>query len=304
MAGNLEKVFERIDRVINRLVAKSERQIAQRYAQTLLEIRTLLAKYYERYEQGGTLTYAEMAKYDRLYKLLKEIDRMLGQNYKDLAKIYQDVLGEAYQEGYYLTAWAIETDVQAKLAYSTVVGDTILAMINNPISGLSLNMRLKKNRADIVHKIQQELTQGLVKGETYSSMAKRLKGALEGDAVKATRIVRTEGHRVQESSKHDAVEHAHKQGVVMAKEWNSLGDEVVRAGVLANHRKLNGVKIPVHENFKQGGASGPAPGQMGTAAHDINCRCFLTYTVVRVERKTHTEMESVTYDKWLKERRF
>lgn len=302
MAGNLEKVFERINRAIGQKVAKGEREVARRYAKTLAEIRALTAEFYERYEQGGILTYEEMAKFDRLRKYQKEVTGMLGRLYKDLLRIITEILGGVYEEGYYLTAWAIETDVKAKLAYSSVTSETILAMVNNPISGLTLKQRLEKNRADIISRIQQEVTQGLVRGDTYSTMAKRLKGSLEGDATKATRIVRTEAHRAQESAKHDAAVHANKQGVIMLKEWNSLEDERVRHKLTANHRALNGKKVPVDELFKQGTGKGPGPGLMGSPEHDINCRCFLTYTVDRVDKPQHDFLQDMPFEQWSKER--
>ena len=88
-----------------------------------------------------------------------------------------------------------------------------------------MNERLERNRKKIIHTIQTEITQGLVRNETYGMMAKRLKKTLEGDAVKAMRIVRTEAHRVQEKAKHDAAEHANNSGVVMVKKWNNRMDE-------------------------------------------------------------------------------
>jgi len=302
MAGNLNKVMEQINRAIGQLVKRNERQIARRYARAIVEIRAALAKLYEKYERDGVLTWADMAKYDRLKRFLDEINRVVLLVHKDLSKQIFAALGEVYQEGYYLTAWAVETETKTRLAYSTVTADTIVAAINNPISGLTLKERLEKNRREIILTIQQEVTQGLVKGETYKTMAGRLKVALEGDAAKATRIVRTEAHRVQENAKHDAMVHADNNGVRMMKEWNSLEDERVRNKLLANHRKLNGKRIPVSGIFRQGRGAGPGPGMMGRPEHDINCRCFLTYTVAKVERKQYNEIESTTFDNWRQNR--
>jgi hypothetical protein len=311
MAKNLDKVFETINRRVGQLVKQSERDVVKRYAKTLAEIRALTATLYEKYEKDGVLTYADMAKFDRLRKFLNEVNSLLVANYKDVQRTVYDVLGEVYQEGYYLTAWAVETDAAAKLAYSTVTSETILEMINNPVSGLTLKQTLEKNRSQIIYRIQQEVTQGLVKGETYSTMAKRIKGALDGDATKAVRVVRTEGHRVQESSKHDSMTHADKQGVRMLKEWNTLEDERVRPGMGlgkkkrrsgANHRMLNGKQIPVSDNFVGIIGRGPAPGSLHAAGEDINCRCFLTYTVDRIEKAQDTSIESLGFDEWKKTR--
>jgi hypothetical protein len=310
---NLNKTAEMIEKLVNKRVKKGERDIVKRYALLLNEIRKELAKLYEKYEVAGKLTYAEMAKYDRLRKFMEYISWLLGVAYKDVKKIVYDILGESYLDGYYLTAWAAETDTLSRLAYSAVSATTITAMIENPISGLTLSQRLEKNRAAIIYTIQQEITQGLVKGETYRTMANRLKKALEGNVDKAMRIVRTEAHRVKESGKLDAALHAHKNGVIMMKEWNTMQDERVRPGTnktskkkrrkrVADHRMLDGVKIPVDKDFVGKLGKGPAPGQLGHASEDVNCRCFLTYSVERIEKPDAKELENMTFEQWKKER--
>ncbi|MDR4987171.1 phage minor head protein [Bacillus cereus] len=308
---NLFDIFKLINRRIGQLIKKAERAIARIYAKTLVEIRKQMAEQYEKYEQNGELTLEEMLKYDRLNKLNKRINWIMGVNHKEVSKQMTKVLGEVYKDGYYLTAWGVETTTRTKLGYASVRPESLTAMLQNPVAGLTLKSRLEKNRADIIHKIQQEVTQGLQENETYSKMAKRLKDSLEGDVVKATRIVRTEGHRVQESAKHDAAEHANKNGVIMLKQWNTLEDERVRPGRgigkkdgkgKANHRKLNNQKIPMDALFDDGLSKGPAPGLLAAAGSSINCRCLLTYTVERIERPNHQELENMAFEEWEKER--
>lgn len=296
--NNLNKTHEMIEKLVNRRVKKGERDIVKRYAILLNEVRKELAKLYEKYEVAGKLTYAEMAKYDRLRKFMDYISWLLGVTYKDVKKIVYDILGESYLDGYYLTAWAVETDTLSRLSYSAVRPETITAMIENPISGLTLSQRLEKNRANIIYTIQQEITQGLVQGESYGKMAARLKKVLEGDVLKANRIVRTEAHRAVESSKHDAAEHAHKNGVIMMKQWNTMHDQRVRD----RHKKLDGVKIPVDEEFKIGNDRAKAPGLFLRPENSINCRCFLTYSVERIEKVDAKELEGMAFEQWKKER--
>lgn len=304
MADNLKKVGHMINRRIGQKIDAGEREVARKYAQVLTEIRSMMANAYEKWEVDGQLTWAEMAKFDRMNKMMADFEHLLKTHYKDLYKQMPDVLGDVYQEGYALTAWAVETDTQALLNYSTATTAQIEAMIAAPVAGLTLAQTLERNRSAIIYTIRQEVVQGFVKGETYSTMAKRLKTSLEGDAVKAMRIVRTEGHRYQESAKHDAVVYAEKQGIVMGKTWNSSEDSRVRRRPKskADHKKLNNKTIATHENFDDGLSKGPSPGSMGAAGSDINCRCFLTYEVIRVEKKQHPELENIALEEWQKTR--
>lgn len=299
--ADFNKRLEQINRRIGQLIKKGERDVARKYAKALLEIRHILTKNYESFEIDGKLTYEEMLKHDRLKKMMQEINHLLRIEYKEIHKTMERVLKDTYLDGYYLTAWAVEAEAKAKLAYVAVRPESLTAMLANPVAGLTLNERLERQRANIIYDIQQQVTQGLQKNEAYGTMAKRLKNQLEGDAVKAMRIVRTEGHRVQESAKLDAAKHANNNGVVMMKQWNTLEDSRVRTKA-ANHRKLNNKKIRMDEDFSDGLGVGPAPGQLGAAGSDINCRCFLTYSVEKVERKQFAELESMTFADWEKER--
>lgn len=295
--ADLNKTTETINRIIGQKVKGSERQIAKLYANTLNDIRKELAKLYEKYEVGGKLTYVEMAKYDRLTKFTEFLTELLTGQYKDLKTLIFDVLGESYQDGYYMTAWAVETSTLSKLAYSTVSAETILAAVDNPLTNLS--ERIHKNMVNSIFEIRQEVTQGLVQGDTYGKMAKRLKDKLDIKAYEAVRIVRTEGHRVAELSSSDSAEHASKNGIVMTKTWNSSEDERVRN----RHKQLNGQTVPVDEDFKMGDMVGKAPGQMsGGGKANINCRCFVTYSVESINKPDAKEMENMAFDTWKKER--
>lgn len=305
--SELEKKLQRINRRIGQVVASGERETAREYAKILTEIRATLSKNFERFEQGGQLTLQEMLKHDRLTKLIQEIEHILRVSYPQIFKVMHRALEDTYLQGYYLTAWAIETESLTKLGYAAVAPDTMTAMLAAPVYGLTLNDRLEKQRHAIIYEIQQQITLGFQNNETYATMARRLKTTLEGDANKAMTIVRTEGHRYQESAKHDAVTHANKNGVIMEKTWNTLEDERVRPQQgkrgKANHKKLNGVTIPSTDVFSDGLGEGPAPGQLGAAGSDINCRCFLTYRIVRVERPQHDELKGMAFEKWESERR-
>ena len=295
--ADLNKTTETINRIIGQKLKGSERQIAKLYANTLNDIRKELAKLYEKYEVGGKLTYVEMAKYDRLTKFTEFLTELLTGQYKDLKTLIFDVLGESYQDGYYMTAWAVETSTLSKLAYSTVAAETILAAVDNPLTNLS--ERIHKNMVNSIFEIRQEVTQGLVQGDTYGKMAKRLKDKLDIKAYESIRVIRTEAHRVGEQSRLDSVLHAQKNGIVMLKEWNNRKDSRSRK----THLAADGQTIPVDHDFKVGSESGPAPGQLtGGAKENANCACFTTYTVEDVQKPDAKELENMAFEQWEKER--
>lgn len=294
---SLDKKLTQADNVLKRMTAQAEREIIRAYSASLKTIRAQLAEVYAKYDG---VDYAVMAKYNRLKALEEEVKAELVRLTKSNARTLQKALGDIYVESYMRTAFAIETESQVKLAYSMLNPKVIEASINNPISGLTLNDRLSKNRLDVIMRIKQEITQGLVNGESYHKMAARAKHALEGDAVKAMRVVQTEAHRVQQDGRLESMTHASDKGIKMLKVWTSSLDSRTRDA----HQDLDGQKIAVDADFvSPTGARGPAPGQMGSAEDDINCRCSLRMEIVGYEatvRRARGEgiIPYTTYSEW------
>lgn len=267
---SLDSKFNQADIILSRMTTAAEKEIVRAYAASLKKIRAQLAEIYAKYEREGALTYAEMAKYNRLNNLFSdvsgELKNMTGANARLTKKLASDV----YQESYYRAAWAIEGEVQAALRYGLLNPKTIEASVQNPLSGLTLNERLQKNRADVIVRLREQITQGLVQGESYAKMAARIKGVLEGDAAKAVKVAQTEAHRNQMAGRLASSQHASEAGVKFKKVWIATLDTKTRD----THQAMDGQAVDPDEDFKSpSGASGPAPGMLGAASEDINCRC-------------------------------
>jgi len=283
---DLSDEFERLKKSMDGKQGAVVGKISEEYAQALDNLRETIRKKYDRYAEAGELTYDKMAKYDRIKKLDKELAEAARQMHVETSKITRSSLRDVYRSSFQETK-GILGDAAGRTIRGKVKHEVVQEALQNPVSGLTLNDRLSRHRGRIISEIQETIGQGLVNGETYSEMSSRLKDYLEDDVVKARRIVRTETHRVMEDAKYKGVEHAHKQGVDLRKYWLDAQDERVREAGEGNHVGM-GEKyskenaIPVDENFvnDETGGEGPAPGQLGTAIDDINCRCIMVTIVV------------------------
>jgi len=274
--------------------------MAKRYANLLKDVNGILSEQYRKYEKQGKLTYEEMAKYQRLEKLLKEVSEQINEHDIEMRKEIHVLLNDQYKESYYRAAWILETSAAAKLAYTTVKDEVIDEAINSVFTGLTLNERLERRRYEIIISMRESITRGLVEGQTYGQMSAEIKKVLEGDLVKANRIVRTESKRIRETGALNSVKHAESKGIIMKKKWRTVADERVRN----THKKLDGVTLDIDEKFKIEGTDykAEAPTMFGVASLDINCRCYLTYEIVAVERPEHEDLADLTYAEWQKER--
>jgi SPP1 gp7 family putative phage head morphogenesis protein len=271
---SLQDNLNNFDKQADKLADMTEKELIKSYSLTLKEIRGYMANIYEKYGTEDGLEYSEMQKYNRLKTLEEEIKKRLMELTGKNAKTLKQSLKDIYELSYYGTGYSLETEAQVNIGYLPVSQDVITASVQNPISGLTLNERLEKNRTDLVYSVKQEITQGLILGESYQKVAKRLKDKFEGDAAKAIRVAQTESHRVKNTGRFDSMQRAQAKGIQLKKRWVSTLDKKTRD----RHRKLDGQQVDLDKPFKSSGGEALYPGSFGVASQDINCRC--TYVSV------------------------
>ena len=294
---DLEEYSKKLEQWSDKELEKIEGSIRFYYRQLVNVALGELGKIYADYEDDGELTYESMIKYDRLKKFIDSLNGHVDTMSNEIQSSISTHLAESYVYSYAWMGWAIEKEARKNLQYSSLKIEQIRAALDNPVKGLTLSQTLEKNRRDIIYKIQQDVTQSLVRGSTYKDMASSLQETFEGDYQKAIRVARTETHRVREQGALDSAKRANNKGIVMLKKWRNMKDSRVRKKSKANHVKMDGKKIPVDDLFELGnGEVGIAPGNTGYAHHDINCRCLLVYEISDVVGRTNDDLATQTFE--------
>lgn len=305
---SLESDLKKFDNQADKLADLTEKELIKSYSLALKEIRAYMAEIYMKYGTEEGLWYTEMVKYNRLKTLEEELKQRLMELTGKNAKTLEQSLKDIYELSYYTTAYSLDTasyEQVGGIGYMPVREETVIASIQNPISGLTLTERLEKNRMNLIYSVKQELTQGLILGESYAKMAKRLKDTFEGDAAKAIRVVQTESHRVKNAGRYDSMQLAQAKGIQLKKKWVSTLDRKTRD----RHRRLDGQTVNLDEPFKSSGAEALYPGSFGVAKQDINCRCTYISVIdgyepsVRAARSKDGKTKVIpyqTYDEWEK----
>lgn len=309
---DLDELLVQVRRIEEHREKGAEKKIRNAYREILEELRHYLADVYSRYAEDDRLNYEILQKHSYYARFLEEVEQKINDLSPEAKRLIRSTVEQAYEYTYNgmidcVKRSNIVPDIAEGLKGCT---DWILKRaVENPISKLTLNDRLEKHRKEIIYDIKQDISVGLLNGDRYSTMAKRVKNSVEGDYKKAIRITRTETHRVREAGNLDAatsVQEAVDRGnvpVKMMKVWKTMRDERVRPSKQKgknwkyDHRKMEGVSVPIDEEFKlPSGAKTMAPGQSGVAGEDINCRCYLSYKVEEknnIEKHSHTDiMES------------
>ena len=300
----MDKYFNQLDKAIDRMVSGKEKELLKVYKKSLKELRGKISEQYSKYAIGEQLTFAEMSKYGRNERLFREIQGEINNLYRTAGVETRRLASNAYEESYYRTAFALEKGTQAKLSYTQIPREQIKAAVQMPLSGLTLNDRLSRNRQNLITRMREQITQGLVQGEGYVSMTKRVKEQFDKDAAGTMRILRTEGGRMQSLGTVESMEHANELGIITMRVWNSAIDGRTRD----DHIDMDGKKIKPGELFTlPDGSRAEAPGLSGEASQDINCRCTMTQEIAGYEpefRRVRGEgvIPQTTFIEWKSER--
>lgn len=290
---DLDRLLVQIRRIEEHREKGAEAEIRKTYQALLQDLRHYLSDEYTRYAEDDQLTYEILQRHGAYARFLEEMEQKINDISPEIRRSIRSTVEQTYEYTYNGMVESVKKVVMnpaIAAGLKACTPDVIRRAVENPVSKLTLNDRLEKHRKEIVYDIKQNITVGLMNGDRYTTMANRIKQSVDGDYKKAIRIARTETHRVREAGNIDAavsVNGALKDsttGLQMVKTWRTMKDERVRPAKAKgrnrqyNHRKMDGVTVPVDEEFVfPSGAKTKAPGQSGVAGEDINCRCYLSY---------------------------
>lgn len=301
---DLEKLLAQVRRIEEHREKGAEKEIRETYQKLLKELRYYLADEYTRYAEADQLTYGILQQHGAYARFLDEVEQKINDISPETKRLIRSTVEQTYETTY---NGLIECVKQASAgidmgSLKACTPDVMRRAVENPISKLTLNDRLEKHRKEIIYDIKQNISVGLMNGDRYSTMAKRISQSVEGNYKKAVRIARTETHRVREAGNQDAamavdeVLKTGESGMRMAKTWRTMKDERVRPAKAKgknrkyDHRKMDGITLPIDEEFiLPSGAKTMAPGQSGIAGEDINCRCYLSHGLVRTGQMNDNE---------------
>lgn len=306
---SLSDLLYDIRRIAEHREKLSEKRIKAIYQSLMKDLDSFIADGYKKYADDEGRFYISYldAQNERamfLDQIVENVDTIQPELRKEMLSLIDDTRTLSYKgmvESLKKAKTPKEFEVIAK---DIKVNPNVLkSALNNNISKLTLPAVLQKHRGEIIYQIQQELNIGLMQGERYEKMAKRISERVGVSQSKAMNIVRTESHRNVESGFMDCAEHLSEglegSDLIYAATWRTMEDERVRPQVMrktksgwkksynkngADHIKMEGVTVKVGELFNLGGGvKAKAPSQSGVAAHDCNCRCFLEYNLMTPE---------------------
>ena len=125
-------------------------------------------------------------------------------------------------------------------------------------------------------KINGQVLQGIVQGESVQKISKRIMNVQEMNKDAAIRSARTIVTGAENKGRMDSYKRAEADGIILEKEWIATSDSRTRDW----HEELDGVTIPIDEPFENAIGKIMFPGDPSAdGANVYNCRCALVSRV-------------------------
>lgn len=215
------------------------------------------------------------ARYQRLTEELAESITKVNQT---AAAYINGQLPQIYSVNYNEVARAANKAVaqlSGRISFDLVDAGTIKRL--STVEENLLPYKVVNRRRDVrwnVAKINSEVTQGILQGESIPNIAKRLGNVLDMNATSAIRNARTTVTSAQNKGRMDMLHNAEDNGVIMKKGWSANIDGRERP----SHAALDGDFVGIDEEFANGLMY---PGDPDGEPEEVyNCRCALVYDVV------------------------
>jgi hypothetical protein len=217
-------------------------------------------------QADDTPSRAYQADYQKTLK--KQVEAILEKLHADEYDTIHKYLSESYTTGYVGTMYGMSgqgvhviTPIDRNAAHKAIITDSKLST--------DLYAALGYDMGELKKRVREEITRGIATSLPYEQIARNISEKTTLPLSNANRIVRTEGHRIQQASADDARNAAKAKGADVVKQWDASLDGATRK----IHRELDGQIRETDEPFEAGRKKVMYPGKFDDPSQDCNCRC-------------------------------
>lgn len=278
-------------------IEQIEKELEKIYRRAEKELEKRAEKYFKRFEEldkkqralldSGKITDAEYAAW-RKGKMMtgkhwtdmkKDASEQLLKINQTAAAYVNDQLPAVYVRNYNQVANGINGQIKG-YSFELVDSSTIrrLATDNKTLLPYKYIDGVKDVRWN-TQKVNSEILQGILQGDSIPNMAKRLRKVTEMNRTSAIRNARTSCTSAENKGRMDMLHDAEDKGVHTQKGWLATNDDRTRD----SHAELNGVFVDIDDEFDNGLEYPGDPN--GDPSEVYQCRCTLIYKVIGFERR-------------------
>lgn len=263
----------------NKILSKNEAQMKKAYTDAYKDIKGEVAELYSKIDLSSEDINERLAnanKYDRLNKITDKITAVILETNKAELKTINNVANEVYQENYN----AILEKVEDKNTITKTAAKTEAKENANPYNEIAIDNLKDEKR--VKGKVKSSLLSSAINGIGIAGMLASIRKIFESNLADEVRMLETNTTGIENNARLHAFDEIKplmaKEGYEIVKVWNTQGDDRVRDG----HARTQGQEAPIDEPFYVNGEKLMFPGDpKGSAGNIINCRCYMTYKLVK-----------------------
>ena len=299
----LAKMEKRVNSIYKTAVAESQEKLEKFMSQYAAEVAKKKAEV-----KAGKLTEEAFNKW-RLGKIAssKRYQAMLDTLAADFAnadKIAMSIVGDYMPEVYAINrnfaAFEVEKGSMMDTSFTPYDRQTVERLIKSDKTMLPKpKVDIPKDKRWNKRHIREQITQGILQGESIPKIAKRLEKVTDMDRSAAIRNARTATTGAQNLGRIDSYKRAKEMGIGLRQEWLATLDGRTRH----THRQLDGKKVEVGEKFPNGCRYPGDP--QGPAEEVYNCRCTLVAALDNLDQSDaprNSKLGNMSYEEWKNEK--
>ena len=287
-----EKIQNEAFSLLEKLQGGTNKKIEAAYKVAYNNIKADIKKLYDKYAEDGVLSYTELAKYDRLTAIKKQIEDELKTATKAIKPITINAVNGAYELGTFYQAYGIDMSLNISGSWGMFNKGAVKAAI---MRDQYLKSFLTDARARQIIGVKDKIVQALITGDFgIRDLTKIINNAMSEGVASAELIAQTETTAAFGRAQTALYAEAAKQGVNLIEEWDTTG----------------GAKDPRHDPIEKGkqrqddglfhlssGSTCSSPGNCNTAKDSCRCRCRILAKLVGYDLG---DSPSMPYDEWVK----
>lgn len=286
---------DKAHRLTDAELEKMEKHLTSIYKRAEEELEKKAEKYFKRFEEldkqkqalvkSGAISDEDYKKW-RQNKIMtgKHWTAMKEQTAKELLnanKTAQDYINGKLPKVYAINYNGISEELQNQVkgySFELVDQSTIRSLATSDKT--LLPYKYIDGRKDVrwnTQKVNSEVMQGILQGESMQGIAKRLRNVTEMNRASAIRNARTAVTGAENKGRIDMLKDARDIGVNTVKVWDAINDSRVREA----HADLDGQQQKIDDPFDSILGEIMYPGDPeAKPANVYNCRCTLTYEII------------------------
>lgn len=305
------------------MLARIENELKAEYRRASKETQQKLAEHLKAFRQKdkerqaqvvrGELTIDEYRRWRRgqilVGKRWKAMQQTLAEDMNNANNIARSIvyghLPDVYALNFNYATFEVETTGMLDTSFVLYDRQTVERLLRDnpdllpppsPKSKIAREIAKNKDLRWNKKKIQSELLQGILQGESIIILAQRMQNVTNSNYSNAVRYARTMFTGAENAGRVNAYKRAENMGIEMEQQWVATLDGRTRH----SHRQLDGEKIPVGGTFSNGCRFPGDPN--GSPSEVYNCRCTLISQIKGLEHdlsgRSLAKLDGKSYEEW------